>query len=108
MAILDQIFFWSVIFATVIEIILLVIIVVRKKKLLTEESRKVFEDNKNIFFIAVGFMLVTILFELIGEISELFASESLIIEFIEKIHMTVLLGSLIMIGILTYEMVRAQ
>jgi hypothetical protein len=106
MAVLDQIFFWSIVSCLIIEIILLVIVVVKKKRLINEASRKVLEDNKRIFLIATWLILVAILFELIGEIAALFATKYPAIEFMEKVHMTLLLGSLIIIANLTYKMVR--
>ncbi len=108
MAVLDQIFFWSVVFCLIIEFILLVIAAVKKKTLINEASRKILEDNKLIFLIAIGLIIISISFELIGEIAKLFATKYPAIEFIEKVHMTLLLGSLIIIGILTYKMVRAK
>ncbi len=108
MAVLDQIFFWSVVFAFVIEIILLVIVILRKKQLISEDSRKVFEGNKLLFLIVIGLLVVTLLFELVGEISEIFEKEYPAIEVLDKVHMIVLLVSLILIGWLTYKMVRSK
>ncbi len=108
MAVLDQIFFWSVVFAFVIEIILIVIIILRKKQLISEDSRKVFEGNKLLFLIVIGLLVVTLLFELVGEISEIFEKEYPAIEVLDKVHMIVLLVSLILIGWLTYKMVRSK
>jgi uncharacterized membrane protein len=108
MAVLDQIFLWSVVFSLIIEITLVVIGIVSKKKIINEDSRKVLEDNKLLVLISIGLMLVAILFELLGEIVELIATEYPAIDFIERFHMTVLLSSLIIIGILTYKMVRVK
>ncbi len=108
MAVLDQIFFWSVVFAFVIEISLIVIVTLKKKQLISEDSRKVFEGNKILFLIAIGFMVVTLLFELVAEIGELFEKEYPAIEFLDKVHMIVLLASLILIAWLTYKMVRSK
>jgi hypothetical protein len=108
MAVLDQIFFWSVVFVFGIEIILIVIVMLRKKRLISEDSRTVFEGNKILFLSAIGLLVVTLLFELIGEISELFEKEYPAIEFLGEIHMIVLLVSIVLIGWLTYKMVRGR
>jgi|GEM_PF-4766600 len=105
---LNEYFYWSVVFAVIIEIILFVVIIVYKKKLISEDSRKVFVDNKNLFFISVGFMIVALLSEFVGEISELFEKEYLLIESLIKFHMTFLLVSLILIAWLTYKMARGK
>ncbi len=106
MATLDQIFFWSVVLVTLIEVALFVIIVVRKKEVTSEEARKVVKNNTNLFLGAVGLLIVALLFEFIGEIGEIFEYPA--IEFLDKIHMAIMLVSLILFGLLTYKMARSK
>jgi hypothetical protein len=104
MSISNQIFVWSAVIALIIELILIAFILIRKEKVLSEQSRELFANHEKTFFYVGVLLLLSLLLEIIAEVTELFELEIGAALLLDNYSMIVLLLSLILITKITLEM----
>jgi hypothetical protein len=104
MSISNQIFVWTAFITLIIELALIAFILIRKKKVLSEQSRKRFANHEKTVLSAMGILLLSLIFEISAEITELFELELGTTLLLNDFSMIGLLLSLILIAKITVDL----